>query len=479
MSITAKVVHSLKWLTVTKLAAQLLRWGVTFVVIRLLMPEDYGIYAMADVVMYFFGLFSGAGMASALIQVRSFSVTQMRQVLGLLLVVNLSLALLVFFLAPWIADFYQEERVIPVLYAMMLGFLTVAIETLPTAMLEREMRFKRLSLIELAAATLSALVTLLLALAGFGVWSLVFGHLSELLLRAGLKFAAHPVWILPQFRFGESLHLMTFGATKTLTFLAWFLLVSVDTIIGGRLWDTETLGIYAVALQLSYIPMNKLVPLVKQVAFPAYSKLHQGNDQLAPYVLKANGLIMVTAFPIFFGLAATAPALVPLLLGEKWLGVILPASLIPLMLPLRASQELMDPAFEASGQPEGALKNWLITLAIMTPILYLGALHGGISGISWAWVTGIPLCYLITSYRAIRSLNLPAGRFAGTVLRPLFPALVMFISIRSFHQFAEGELTLPGLLLLTEVLLGAAVYLLLAWFLCRRELLHLKELTGR
>jgi len=156
MSITAKVVHSLKWLTVTKLAAQLLRWGVTFIVIRLLMPEDYGIYAMADVVMYFFALFSGAGMASALIQVRSFSVTQMRQVLGLLLVVNLSLALLVFFLAPWIADFYQEERVIPVLYAMMLGFLTVAIETLPTAMLEREMRFKRLSLIELAAATRSS-----------------------------------------------------------------------------------------------------------------------------------------------------------------------------------------------------------------------------------------------------------------------------------------------------------------------------------
>ncbi len=475
MNVTSMVVHSLKWLTVTKLAAQLLRWGVTFVVIRLLMPEDYGIYAMADVVMYFFALFSGAGMASALIQVRSFTVTQMRQVLGLLIVINLLLALLVFLLAPWIADFYREERVIPVLYALLLGFLTVVVETLPTAMLEREMRFKSLSLIELAAATLSALVTLALALAGYGVWSLVVGHLGELLLRAGLKFAAYPIWLLPQFRFGESFHLMTFGATKTLTFLAWFLLVSVDTIIGGRLWDTETLGIYAVALQLSYIPMNKLVPLVKQVAFPAYSKLHQGDDKLAPYVLKANGLIMVTAFPVFFGFAATAPALVPLLLGEKWLGVVLPASLVPLMLPLRASQELMDPAFEASGRPADALKNWLITLAIMAPILYLGALHWGIAGMCWGWVIGIPLSYLITSSRAIRFLQLPTARFAGTILRPLIPALIMFGSIRLFHHYAVAELPLVGLLLV-EILIGAVVYLSLAWFLCRRELLHLKEL---
>ncbi len=482
MSITKKVVHSLKWLTATKLAAQLLRWGVTFIVIRLLMPEDYGIYAMADVVMYFFALFSGAGMASALIQVRSFTVTQMRQVLGLLMVVNLSLALMVFLLAPWIASFYQEERVIPVLYALLFGFLTVVVETLPTAMLEREMRFKSLSLIELVAATSSALVTLILALLDFGVWSLVFGHLSELLLRAGLKFAVHPVWILPQFRFGESLHLMTFGATKTLTFLAWFLLVSIDTIIGGRLWDTETLGIYAVALQLSYIPMNKLVPLVKQVAFPAYSKLHQGDGRLAPYVLKANGLIMVTSFPVFFGFAATAPSLVPLLLGEKWLAVILPASLVPLMLPLRASQELMDPAFEASGRPADALKNWLITLAIMAPTLYIGALNWGIAGMCWGWLLGIPVSYLITSSRAIRRLQLPAAEFAGTVLRPFIPALVMFTAIRLFHHFVVGEIPLAALLL-SEILLGSAIYLGLAWIMCRRELLHLIELsklgTGR
>ncbi len=478
MDVTAKVIHSLKWLTITKLLAQLLRWGVTFIVIRLLMPEDYGIYAMADVVMYFFALFSGAGLASALIQIRSFTSTQMRQILGLLVVVNFALALLVVLLAPSIAAFYQEERVIPVLYALIIGFFTVVIETLPTAMLEREMRFKSLSLIELAAATLSALVTLALALAGYGVWSLVFGHLSELLLRAGLKFIAHPVWLLPQFRFGESLHLMAFGATKTLTFLAWFLLVSVDTLIGGRLWNTETLGIYAVALQLSYIPMNKLVPLVKQVAFPAYAKLHHGEGKLAPYVLKANGLIMVTAFPVFFGFAATAPTLVPLLLGDKWLAVILPASLVPLMLPFRASQELMDPAFEASGRPMDALKNWLITLAIMTPTLYVGALYGGIAGMCWAWLIGIPISYLITSYRAIRHLRLPAFPFMETVLRPLLPALVMFIAIRTIQQSGTGILPLPALLAV-EITVGAAIYLSLAWVLCRTELLHLMELRKK
>ncbi len=478
MSITGKVIHSLKWMTFTKFLAQILRWAVTFIVIRLLMPEDYGIYAMADVVMYFFALFSGAGLASALIQVRSFSNTQLRQVLGLLIVINLTLTLAVILLAPWIADFYQEERVKPVLYALLIGFLTVTIETLPTAMLEREMRFKTLSLIELAAATLSALVTLTFALCGFGVWSLVLGHLSELLLRAGLKFSAHPVMLLPQFRFDQSLHLFTFGGIKTLTFLAWFALVSIDTVIGGRLWDTETLGIYAVALQLSYIPMNKLVPMVKQVAFPAYSKIHQEEGDMAPYIMKANGLIMIMAFPLFFGFAATAPSLVPVLLGEKWLAVILPASLIPLMLPFRASQELMDPAFEASGRPLDAFKNWMIVLAILAPLLYAGAYYGGIAGMCWAWVAGIPTSYLITSLRAIRYLHLPPLLFAGSVVRPLVAAIIMYASIRLLHHFAEGSIPLVILLIL-EILLGVAVFLPAAWMVCRQELLQTLEMVKR
>ncbi|HHS84011.1 MAG TPA: lipopolysaccharide biosynthesis protein [Gammaproteobacteria bacterium] len=475
MTITARVIHSLKWMTFTKFLAQLLRWAVTFIVIRLLMPEDYGVYAMADVVMYFFALFSGAGLASALIQVRSFSKIQMRQVLGLLIIINLALALAVILVAPWVAEFYREERVVPVLYALLIGFLTVTIETLPTAMLEREMRFKALSLIELAAATISAIVTLILALSGYGVWSLVFGHLSELLLRAGLKFAAHPVMLLPQFRFGKSIHLITFGGIKTLTFLAWFALVSIDTIIGGRLWDTETLGIYAVALQLSYIPMNKLVPLVKQVAFPAYAKIHQADSDMAPYIMKANGLILIMAFPIFFGFAATASSLVPLLLGEKWLAVIIPASMIPLILPFRASQELMDPAFEASGRPLDAFKNWLIVLSILAPMLYIGALYGGIIGMCWAWVIGIPVTYIITSWRAIKYLQLPARSYIGAVLRPLFAATVMFAVIHLL-RYLVGE-AIPDLpLLILEVAIGAVTFLAMAWLVCRRELFHLFEL---
>ncbi len=476
MNITTKVVHSLKWMTFTKFLAQLLRWSVTFVVIRLLMPEDYGIYAMADVVMYFFALFSGAGLASALIQARHFSNVQMRQIFGLLIVINSVLTLAVVLLAPWIADFYQEERIVPVLYALLIGFLTVTVETLPTAMLERKMRFKALSLIELASATVSAIVTLLLAISGFGVWSLVFGHLSELLMRAALKFAAHPVMILPQFRFGESLHLITFGGIKTLTFLAWFVLVSIDTVIGGRLWDTETLGVYAVALQLSYIPMNKLVPLVKRVALPAYAKIHQADNDIAPYIMKANGLILITAFPIFFGFAATASSLVPLLLGEKWLAVILPASLIPLILPLRASQELMDPAFEASGRPLEAFKNWLIVLAVLAPMLYIGALYGGIAGMSWAWVVGIPITYVITSWRAVKYLRLPGRSYISSVLRPLCAAAIMFAAIHLLRHMIADAVPL-ALLLFLEVMLGITVFLTMAWLLCRQELFHLLELT--
>ena len=478
LNITGKVVHSLKWLSVSKLLAQGIRWIVTFIVIRILLPEDYGLMAMSDVVISFFALFATAGLASALVQVRSFTQIQIQELFGLLLTINLILSIGVYLIAPYAAAFYHEERLIPVLYALLVGFLITAFETLPSALMNREMRFKALSLIDLGAALASALVTLTLALNGVGVWSLVIGYLSEMTFRVVLKFIMQPIKVWPKFSVKESLPLMRFGGMMTMGSMVWFSFVNTDMVIGGRLWPTETLGIYAVAMQISQIPLSKLTPMLKQVAFPAYSNiLHQG-DQIGPYFLKASGLSMFLTFPVFFGMAATANSYVPLLLGEKWLAVVLPATLIPLTLPFRVAQELIDPAMEARGDPRGVVINWSFALFIVGPSLYIGARYWGLEGLCWAWVSSFPLAFLFSATRACITLDVSLGAYLVTLIRPLTCAAVMFGILHAQFLLIADTFSL-ALQLGIQIITGTIIYLAMSRLLCATEMRHLFELVKK
>lgn len=479
MSITREVAHSLKWVTVSKFAAQIIRWAVTFLVIRILSPDDYGLMAMAGVVLSFFEVFASAGLGSALIQAASFSHRQVQEIFGLILLVNLALAAAMLLLAPWVAEYYRDERLIPILHILPVVFMISALETLPSAMLTRSMQFKRRSLSELAASTVAALITLGLAWKGLGIWALIWGYICEVALRALLLNLVNPMLLLPKFRFHTALPLISFGGTKTLVMFAWFIFSSMDLFIGGRLWPTEVLGIYAIAIQLSHIPLNKLTPIVKQVALPAYAKIHhQPGGELSVYYLKANGLTMLIAFPIFFGLAAVAPVLIPVLLGEKWLAAIVPATILPLILPFRMSQELMDPVLEAIGRPKEALKNWIIIISIITPSLYLGALWDGITGLCLGWLVGMPVSYALTSRITIRNLDIHPRAFRRTVFPPLLIATVMLAVVRGLHVILLDHV--PGIpLLFLEVIAGAVVYASLAWLICNNEFRSALHILGR
>ncbi len=388
----------------------------------------------------------------------------------MLLLINMLMAIGMVAIAPWAAEYYKDERLIPILQILPLGLMLTTFSTLPSAMLTREMQFKRRSLAELGAAVIGVLITLWLAWSGFGVWALIWGYVCQHLLNAIFLNLVNPILLLPRFWFSNSYSLISFGGAQTLTTLVWTLFVSMDVFISGRLWSTELVGIYAVALQLSLIPMNKLTPIVKQVALPAYSRLHHHQEaELEPYYIKANGLAMLLAFPLFFGFAAVMPTLIPLLLGEKWLDVILPASLIPLILPFRMSQELMDPVLEAIGRPKEALKNWLIILACITPALYIGASYGGILGLCLAWLIVLPTSFIFTARRTISCTGFSGRAFSNTVFPPLMTAIVMFGAVQITHLLLADKLAAIPLLLL-EIATGAVVYTELTRFFCRTQL---------
>ncbi|HNC41314.1 MAG TPA: oligosaccharide flippase family protein, partial [Nitrosomonas sp.] len=151
MTIREQAIAGIKWTAGGKLAAQAITWGITLIVMRLLHPEDYGLLAIASVFLAFMMMLSEAGLAPALVQKQELSKIALQQVFAIIIVINLALLALLNLLAPIIANFFNDERLILILNVMSLQFLTVIAITIPQVLLYRELKFKYLSIIDFIA----------------------------------------------------------------------------------------------------------------------------------------------------------------------------------------------------------------------------------------------------------------------------------------------------------------------------------------
>ena len=177
MDIRSKVVSALRWSAASRFFGQLFSWVVTIYVIRLLSPADYGLMAMAMVVVSFLILLNTYGLDAVLVQKNDLDEQVQRQVFGVVIILNLCFFLLVFLGAAPIAALYGQAQLVPVLQVLSLQFLLLIFETLPQSKLEGDIKFAGRAVVDFVTLVLGSLVTLVLALLGAGVWALVWGAL--------------------------------------------------------------------------------------------------------------------------------------------------------------------------------------------------------------------------------------------------------------------------------------------------------------
>jgi O-antigen/teichoic acid export membrane protein len=466
-SIKQKAMNALKWVALAKFSGQILSWLSTFLVIRLLTPEDYGLFALASVP---FGLLlkvSYSSWGDGLIQAKSVSDEQIRRLLGLLILINGAACLLLTTLAPSLAAFFDEPRAEDLTQILALGFLAVPWIIVPEALLGRAIRFKAKSLIDLASTLASIVVSISLAWNGWGFWALIYAYLTGLAARAIGLVVIHPPPGLPSFNFRGIGAILSFGGIVALTSVVWGLYIAVDVIIGGRLLETAIVGVYATALQLATMPMNKIMPLINQVALPVFSRIQDDQKLVVWYFRRSVRLASIVAFPIIIGVAAVAIEFVPLVLGERWIDITVPLIILSFSVPFRIVMNLFAPVVKALGRPDISLGNALFTLAILV-ICFSFFAQWGAEGLAIGWLIGAPIAFAFTMIRSCKVISLSPGAVMQDLLAPFTLSLLMFGLVR-----ATASLPVPAsnaiLELLILVLVGIISYVSLAYVLFRKN----------
>ena len=272
LEISRKVSAGLRWTAMLRILGQIINWGMSIIVIRYIRPEEYGLKSMAEITIGLLMMFSSGGMESSIIHVKELTKDKISKIFGLLIAINLLLFVLQIVGAYPLADYYKDTRITLLVQVMALGFLLVPFNAIPTALLSRDLDYKLLSSVSLITNISGAACTLIMALNGFGVWSLVSGPLLTSLLNAFIMNIYKPCLTLPKFSFSGISDMAFFGGMLVMTSLFWLFFSRSDIFIAGRFLNAHEVGIYAVALHLASLPVDKIIPILNQVAFPAYSR---------------------------------------------------------------------------------------------------------------------------------------------------------------------------------------------------------------
>lgn len=452
-SLAAQVRTAVIWRSGSQVLTQIVSWASTLIVIRLLAPADYGLFAMAQVMLMLLSTMNGWGLASALIREDHVSEERLRQTLGMLILLNCGLAVAQFLAAPLVAAWFEQPLVTDLLRVQSLLYLAVPFIALPHAMLSRNMDFRRPAQVRLASALAGAVTALTGALSGWGVWTLVCAPMAMLTTEAiGMTWAARAP-IRPIFRFTGAGHIAGFGGVMTATQLFWFVQSQSDVMIAGRVLDPHTLGIYTTALFLAQLLAAKFVPPINEVAYAAYSR----SQSTGPAALLATiRLVMLVALPAYAGMAVVAPVLVPVLLGEKWAEIVPLLPILAAAMAMMTLQILFAPATNARGFPGAALRIAIIGSVVMPSAFLIGS-HWGAVGFAWGWVGGMGLLTAATVRLSGGLIGLRLAGLAGAIAPPLAAALAMAAGVAAVLALLPGHLP-PLVVLAATVMCGIGLY---------------------
>ena len=458
----ARVRSAVAWRWGTQFVAQLITWASTILVVRLLEPTDYGLFAMTQVVLTALAFLNGQSFATSLVQTKNIDDRRIGQIFGLLLVFNLFLAVTQFLIAPYAAAYFGEPLVAHMLRIQAVIFLTVPFISLPSELLARRLEFRRQGQVNMFTAVIGASTALYLAWIGWGVWALVYAPIAMFVTRAiGLSYAARLI-VKPVFDLRGAGDLIFYGGTITLCQLFWIIQSQADIVIAGRRLSTHDLGLYSEALFLTLIVTGRFLPPINEVALAAYSELHRAGKSLGPYFLKTARVVMLISAPIYIGLSITAESAILTLFGEKWAEMVPIVAGLALAMPCMALHLICFPTTNAMGRPQIYLTTSIAGAAVM-PAAFLWGVNFGAMGLVHAWWIAAPLLLSFTLTFTLPRISVSPV----TLLRELAPVAFACGTMAMAVLVRQAYFPIPAhwLSLVCDTLLGAGLYAGTLWVL--------------
>lgn len=450
-----QVAGGLSWSALNSLVSRAGQLAVGIVMARLLAPRDFGVFAVALVAFTVVMSVNELGVSVAVVRwpgdVRRIAPT----VTTLAAVSSAGFTALCVALSPWLAGALGAPEAAGVLRVLSLAVLVAGISAVPAGLIQREFLQGRKMAADTANLVVSTAVAVVLAVNGFGVWSLAWSRVAGNTASTALLFALAPERFAPGFDRAQARRLLAFGLPLAGASALVFCVLSVDYVVVGRLLGPVELGFYLLAFNLSSWPVTALSSTVRSVALPWFARLQHDPEQLPEGFLTSLGLVMAATIGVCVLLAALAGPLIRLVYGARWGHA---ADALVFLAALGAARVLQELAYDfltAMGAVRATLRLQVLWLVALVPALAVGAREAGIAGVGAAHVAVALLVVLPAHLLVLRRRGVNLGLVAARLRVPLLAgvaAAAVVVGVGAVVRSDLAHLLLGGLL-------GAGTYL--------------------
>ncbi len=318
-SLKSNAIFGMAWTAMERFGQQFLRLIIGIIIARILEPYMFGIVGMTVIFTDLAQSILDSGFGSALIQKKDRDETDYSTCFYFNVVVGLTLYIVLFMSAPYIADFYHTEELVNVIRIISIGFVLNSLIISQNAKLSVEFKFKVSAIINVTSYLISGVAGIVLAYTGFGVWALVFQQVLACLLRV-FFIEIYTRWIpLLAFSRNSFNYLFNFGSKVLVSGFLFSIYNNLYTLVIGRIFAPAEVGHYNRANQFAALPSSTLIGIVMKVAYPLMSKVQDDTNRLRRSYQKFLRLPIYIIYPILVGLIVLAEPFIVLLIGEKWI----------------------------------------------------------------------------------------------------------------------------------------------------------------
>lgn len=459
MALILQATKGILWSSVSRVIQLLVQVSITIILARLLTPEDFGVVAISLIFVTLASLLNDMGLSAAIIQRQNITEEHLSTIFYVNIATGCFLTVVMVTISSWVASFFQKEILGSVLSLLSLNFIINPFGLIQRSLLEKHFQFFRIAWVETMALILSAAIGIGLALMGYGVWSLVWQFLSNVL---GLTLL---FWFLGGWRprlifdIAKLKELLSFCLNLLGNNLVYFAR-SLDTFLVGKFIGPLLLGYYSMAQRTVNFPSENISGIVFRVLFPAFSKIQDDKELSRASYLKVVEYIAFFTVPMMVGLYMIAPEMIRIAFGLKWEPSVILLQILCITGVVKSIGSTVGMIYLGHGRPDIAFRLEILYTSLMCISVAIG-LMWGVVGVAVGYTAAIVVIWPISHYFANRIIGLSMRRFLSTLGPIGFASLLMLITLILLKSLKSWVLYLDDLqFLIASLIIGPVIYFL-------------------
>jgi len=472
MSLKHKAISGFTWSFIDSFANQGLLFIIGIILARLLTPEEFGLMGMLAIFMAISQSFIDSGFGEALIRRKHCTIQDYSTVFYYNILIGIIFYIILFFSAGAIGSFFDKPQLKVLVQVMGINLIINSAGLIQRTILVRNIDFKLQAKISLISSIASGIVGIGMAMAGWGVWSLVWKLITQSVFMSGLlwlwnKWRPSIIFSGASFKelFGFGSKLMASGLIDTVYQNIYYLII-------GKFFSAKELGYYTRANNFSMLPTQIMTGVIQRVSYPVLSTLQDNGERLKAAYKKLIKSTMLISFVLMFGLAAVARPLVITLIGEKWsssIGYLQLLCFTAMLYPLHVLNLNM---LKVKGRSDFVLRLEIIKKILVVPTIILGILLG-IKIMIVGMIMNSIVAYFLNSYWSGKMIKYPPQEQISDIAPAFMVALIMGLSVFLLGLYLPFK---PGIVLFIQILSGVVILYISTKLIKLDSYLEIKEI---